>query len=304
MKLPKELQFGYHRTPDIKNVASIAKGVFIPGGGMMYGKGAYLCTSIEAQFCLRMCGYGSPVIKFEMLTDGILFFNYDYAKKIFGNKNYTLMDQLLEYKVFGSREVIPPQFVGWSKLIEKRSNTSNISACVAGLGFVSGYKASFIEKNLYHCVEFVEDKYGFINRNGYLTLKGINGIQFTGNNDNDVYCVYNAKALKPLQYAEIDVEFVKNHTIDEISWNDINDYGVNNVDHKYEILKVLPTFLVNSKDVEWKNEEKLYSLSVEDFNKKFGWLKNVYLQGGTIYLDDNICHAQIALYANINHYIQ
>ena len=87
----------YHRTG--KNGVSPVKGIaadgFRVGSGDAYGAGVYTTYNLKSQMTDYMKTYGNILIECKVLSmDKFLIFDYDVAKKIYGNKNYTLDNQL------------------------------------------------------------------------------------------------------------------------------------------------------------------------------------------------------------------
>lgn len=87
----------YHRTGKLGNsVKEIANNGYRIGGGAMYGPGVYTTYDLESQLNENMVEtYGDIIIENKVLSmDKFLIFDYDIAKLIYGEKNYTLDKQL------------------------------------------------------------------------------------------------------------------------------------------------------------------------------------------------------------------
>ena len=164
----------YHRTGKhgYSPVKGIAADGYTVGGGAVYGVGVYTTYDLESQLqdYLRN-SYGNIIIESKVLSmDKFLIFDYDIAKKIYGNVNYTLENQLRlilgnNWKYFKDNDIL-------KELIEKLS-VVKYSSDVADT-FYKNFKDTIV--------------------------KTLRGIVFTGRNDGKVLVSYDRKNVEPLRY--------------------------------------------------------------------------------------------------------
>jgi hypothetical protein len=165
----------YHRTGrkyGDSSVKGIAADGYTVGGGALYGVGVYTTYDLESQLddYLRN-SYGNIIIESKVLSlDKFLIFDYDIAKKIYGNVNYTLDNQLRlilgsNWKYFKDNDII-------KELIEKVT-----------------------------VVEYTSDVADTFYKNFTSTIvKSLRGLIFTGRNDGKVLVSYDRKNVEPLRY--------------------------------------------------------------------------------------------------------
>jgi len=163
----------YHRTGSKTDnpVEGIAADGYRVGGGAYYGVGVYTTYNLESQLndYLRR-QYGSIIIESKVLSmKDFLIFDYDIAKRIYGNKNYTLDKQL--QLILGKE---------WNKYkddnelkdllseVNNKINTSNIA------------------ENFYENYPEIISK--------------LRGIVFTGRSDGNVLVSYDRKNIEPIRY--------------------------------------------------------------------------------------------------------
>jgi hypothetical protein len=164
----------YHRTGKYGDSAlkGIAADGYRVGGGAMYGVGVYTTYDLESQLqdYLRNT-YGNIIIESKVLSmDKFLIFDYDIAKKIYGNVNYTLDNQLRlilgnNWRYFKDNDIL-------KKLIEKVAIVK-YTADVADT-FYQNFKDTIV--------------------------RNLRGIVFTGRNDGKVLVSYDRKNVEPLRY--------------------------------------------------------------------------------------------------------
>ena len=225
----------YHRTgKDGKSpVQGIAADGYGVGSGAYYGVGVYTTYDLESQLQPKMHTYGNIVIESKVLSmDKFLIFDYDVAKKIYGNVNYTLDNQLR--LILGEKE--------WNNF--NKNYGGNLNKIIQTLS-VAQY-SSEASKDFYE---------QFKN----LIIKYLRGIVFTGSNDGKVLVSYDRKNIEPLRYTNDegktwtnvinkniyqrlkaykpgDTDMVYQHFINQLetnNFNDINftsDYIIDNFD--------------------------------------------------------------------------
>ena len=185
----KEFKYGYHRTNSLEIIDSIINKGFIPGYGDMYGKGLYSCFNLKSQLNYSMTGYGDYILKFELHEKNLLIFNYQVAKKIYGDK-YTLIDQLVNQKIVHDKYQLGPEWFKMSKDLENSFDNEFASADVAYNQFVSK-------------IFFTSSK---------IPKLPISGIMFTGRQDGDVCVVYNPDIAKPVGFCYCGSSLFRNGT--------------------------------------------------------------------------------------------
>ena len=195
-KIFKDYAEAYHRT-DPDNVIPIAKTGFRPGGGAMYGKGWYFTYDLDSQLRPNMNHYGSAIIKARVDLKGVLIFDYNIAKKVLGKK-YTLVDQLLDLRVYEAEPYIPGNMMAMSKALEETFKDPQMSAVYAANTFVSGTHPKQVGKDTF--------SHGWGGKGSMLNSKGvphdgkITGIIFTGNHDGNVIVSYAHDTAVPTHY--------------------------------------------------------------------------------------------------------
>lgn len=162
----------YHRTgKDGSPIKGIAADGYRVGSGAMYGIGVYTCYKLESQLKPHMEMYGDIIIESKILSmDKFLIFDYDVAKKIYGNVNYTLDKQLRI--ILGNK---------WKKY-SNDSNLKNLIEKIPVVKYTAEVAHSFTSKYL-----------EIINQ--------LRGIVFTGSNDGHVLATYDRTNIEPLRYS-------------------------------------------------------------------------------------------------------
>jgi len=164
------LGFAYHRTGE-EGLKNILNNKFLPGGGAMYGKGAYLTYELDSQLNSNMVSnYGEYIVKFKVNLDKVLIFDKNIQKIVFG-KELSLWEQLVIFKVekvFGSKEIID--------IYENELSNVNYSSKVA---------------------------FQFYDQAKSIT-KILSGILFTGEKDGLVLVMYNTNNMYPVSYCYSD----------------------------------------------------------------------------------------------------
>lgn len=164
----------YHRTG--KGGESPVEGItadgYRVGAGAYYGVGVYTTYNLESQTknSDMISTYGNIIIESKVLSlDKFLIFDYNIAKRIYGNKNYTLDKQLQiilgkEYNKYKDNE----------KLIDILEN-------------VEYSYSSHIAKDFYNLFKNT-------------IIKNVRGLVFTGETDGNVLLSYDRKNVEPLRY--------------------------------------------------------------------------------------------------------
>jgi hypothetical protein len=173
----------YHRTGKggYSPVEGIAADGFRVGNGAAYGIGVYTTYNLKSQLTDYMKIYGNIIIECKVNSlDKFLIFDYDIAKKVYGERNYTLDNQLRlilgnEWKEYKNNEIL-------KKLIEeipKLSYTSEVAK-----PFYDEFRTTIIKK--------------------------LRGLVFRGAHDGNVLISYDRENVKPIRYSEDDGKTWKN----------------------------------------------------------------------------------------------
>ena len=268
------LEYAYHRTNE-NNIPSIVKDGFIPGYGDMYGKGWYMCYDLESQLRSTMCSYGNGVIKTQIFDKGVLIFDYNVSKEIYGSK-YTLVDQLVSQGIFQKETLIPQFYKEMSKACEGSFSYPPRSADIAYNCFVQGRDP----------VQYLAGKnpkgYSWGDGNSCLNVKGvprinkITAIIFSGNHDGNVIVGYSPNTVLPLAYAIIDSQVCYDFESGKIKSSDIEftplkDYEIaeeraRQARELYERLGVLRNSSIISLNLEYNK------MTTAEFEKNFRWI--------------------------------
>lgn len=204
--LPGKFKYAYHRTWTVDAVDSITLNGYMAGDGHLYGKGWYMCYDIESQLNPRMGGYGSVIVKSELFDKGILIFDYNLSKQIYGSK-YTIIDQLISFGVANQAWQLDPWWRRVSAEAEETLKNKKYSAVLAAHCFVDGSEPSFarVHKSDTYPIsgwQSPRGKHPCLDSNSGKPLeKKITAIMFTGNNDGDVVVVYNENTATPVAFA-------------------------------------------------------------------------------------------------------
>jgi hypothetical protein len=214
----------YHRTGKGRNsfddgdIESPVKGIaadgFRVGKGNTYGIGVYTTYNLESQLKPNMIEtYGPIIIESKVLSlDNFLIFDYDIAKKIYGNKNYRLDKQLeliigkQEWNIYKNNEYL-------NKLINELDNVDKSS------DIAIDFYDNFNETIIYY----------------------IKGLIFTGEQDGNVLVSYDRKNVEPLRYS----------TDEGKTWINILDKNIYKRKKKYNKYDVNPEVehLINKLEV-------------------------------------------------------
>jgi len=211
----------YHRTGKggESPVANIAADGYRVGGGARYGVGVYTTYTLDSQLSGKMSGYGNIIIESKVLSmDKFLIFDYDVAKKIYGNKNYTLDKQL--------RLILGGEW-------DKYKNDPKLK----GLGSKVGLTKYTSDIAYYLTTTFTNN-----------IMPKLRGIVFTGQQDGNVLVSYDRTNVEPLRYS----------TDEGVSWTNIVDKNIykriksynpddSNISHQHLINK-FDTGLANDSD--------------------------------------------------------
>jgi hypothetical protein len=165
----------YHRTGrkyGDSSVKGIAADGYTVGNGADYGIGVYTTYDLESQLRENMVKiYGNIIIESKVISlDKFLIFDYDVAKKIYGNVNYTLDNQLR--LILGKN---------WNDF----KNNNFLKELIEEVTVVK--YTSDIAKTFYEQFE-------------QSIVKSLRGIVFTGRNDGKVLISYDRKNVEPLRY--------------------------------------------------------------------------------------------------------
>jgi hypothetical protein len=172
----------YHRAGKYGSpIAGIAEDGYRVGSGAMYGVGVYTTYNLESQLTDYMEIYGNIIIECKINTlDKFLIFDYDIAKKIYGNRNYTLDRQLR--LILGNE---------WKE-------------------YKNNYKLKDLVNEI-HSVEYTSDvAYPFYVEFKNTIIKKLRGLIFTGSRDGNVLVSYDRKNVEPIRYSENNGETWKN----------------------------------------------------------------------------------------------
>lgn len=178
--------FVYHRTK-AENIDDIYKEGFRiikKRSQDYYGTGIYANYKLESQ--LKLFGkedpgmelaYGPVIIKSQVNTWGCLFFDYETAKLVFGS-NYTLIDQLVKYKILTYNN-IPDELKTMSKELETDPQTHQSI----------------------HAFNFIADYYKIASKT--------NGLFMYELREGHICVIYNEKIITPISFAKtIDNKFI------------------------------------------------------------------------------------------------
>lgn len=268
------LEFAYHRTSE-QNIPSIVKDGFIPGYGDMYGKGWYMCYDLESQLNPTMTTYGNGVIKTQIFDKGVLIFDYNVSKELYGNK-YSLVDQLVNQGIFKDAQAVPAFYKAMSEACEGSFSYPPRSADIAYNCFVQGRDP----------VKYLDGKntqgYSWGEGNSCLNAKGvprinkITAIVFSGNHDGNVVVGYSPNTVLPIAYAIIDSQVCSDYKAGKIKVSDIEftplkDYEIaeeraRQARDLYERLGALRNSSIISLNL-------LYNkMTTAEFEKNFRWI--------------------------------
>lgn len=287
MKLPSEFRFAYHRTSE-NAVSSIAKGGFTPGYGDMYGRGWYMCYDLESQLNPNMLFYGDAVIRSELYSKGLLIFDYNVAKRVYGS-DYNLISQALEQKIYKNMDEMPLAFIQMSKALEDTFQNPKFSASIAANAWTGGQNPMKIELTSYMDKGWRGNKNSFLHPSlGTPKNRKITSIMFTGNHDGNVVVVYSPNTAKPVDYAIISRESLNSiRAIDDIEWIPIKEAEVaqKRADLTREVFELFKGDILNL-DLDPNSSIKNVSM----FKAKFPWLLQGRFSSASfeVHDDDNI----------------
>ena len=173
----------YHRTGKGVNnpVKGIAADGYRVGEGNTYGAGVYTTYNLESQLTnYHRKTYGPIIIESKVLSmKDFLIFDYDVAKIIYGNKNYTLDKQL---------QII------LGKELNNYKDDDNLKSLISKLNDIE-YNSNIAED--------------FYKNYSDIILK-LRGIVFTGRSDGNVLVSYDRKNIEPIRYTEDEGKTWKN----------------------------------------------------------------------------------------------
>lgn len=166
----------YHGTTEKKNIQNIATHGFDPGYGTMYGQGLYSVYDVrdDEQAATAKGVYGDYIARFKVdLTNDFVIFDYDEAKKIYG-EDYKLKDQISSEKVPDTiKNRSFEEFCDWVDQINEND----------------GWWTSDAAQDFTACVKNLENKF--------------DGILFTGRKDGHVLVVYDTDLVKLIGWGEL-----------------------------------------------------------------------------------------------------
>lgn len=271
-----KLEFAYHRTSET-NIPSIVKNGFIPGYGDLYGKGWYMCYDLNSQLRSSMTSYGNGVIKTQIFDKGVIIFDYNVSKELFGDK-YTIVDQLIRYGIFKTESEVPTFYRGMSKICENTFSNPSYSAHVAQQCFVQGRDP--IQLSLGKNTKGYSWGNGTscLNSKGVPRINKITAIVFSGNHDGNVVVGYSPNTVLPIEYAIIDDKVCNEYSSGIITFSDVQkmfiklkDYDVAEARAKqardlYERLGALRNSSIVSLDLQYAK------MTSSEFEKEFAWI--------------------------------
>lgn len=269
-----KLEYAYHRTYE-NNVPSIVRDGFIPGDGDMYGKGWYMCYDLESQLRSKMVSYGPAVIKTQIFDKGVLIFDYNISKEMFGAK-YTLVDQMLRYGIFSKESDIPKHYKDMSAACEESFSNPKRSAEVAYQCFVQGRDPiAYFTGGRTQGYMWGEGN-SCLNKKGVPKNNKITAIVFSGNNDGNVVVGYSPNTVLPVSYAIIGYDKCEEYAngnlkVEDIEFIKLKDYEMaeeraRQARELYERLGVLRNSSIISLDLQYAK------MTTAEFEKNFRWI--------------------------------
>jgi hypothetical protein len=233
----------YHRTGKggESPVANISADGYRVGGGVRYGAGVYTTYTLDSQLNDGMSStYGNIIIESKVLSmDKFLIFDYDVAKKIYGNKNYTLDKQL--------RLILGGEW-------DKYKNDPTLKELISKIGLTK--YTSDIARNFY--IRFTNN-----------IVPKLRGMVFTGSNDGNVLVSYDRASVEPLRYS-VDEGVSWTNIVDKNIYKRIKGYDQDgrNISHQHLINK-FDSGLANDSDYEkiYKQPEILNKLNSVNVSK-------------------------------------
>lgn len=287
-----KLEFAYHRTDEI-NIPSIVKNGFIPGYGDMYGKGWYMCYDLNSQLRSSMTNYGNGVIKAQIFDKGVIIFDYNVSRELFGSQ-YTIVDQLMRYGIFKTKSEIPKHYVDMSRICEKTFSTPSYSAHIAQQCFVQGRDPIQLDLGKNPKGYMWGEGTSCLNKRGVPKINKITAIVFSGNHDGNVVVGYSPNTVLPLEYAIIDNSVIEQYKSGQLTFSDITamftklkDYDIAEARAKqardlYERLGVLRNSSIISLDLQYAK------MTSAEFEKEFAWIaKDSKVTDAEIVIDPN-----------------
>jgi len=164
----------YHRTGRRSKspVNSIASDGYRNSGGK-FGSGVYTTYTLESQLNDEMVYiYGNIIIESKVKSmKNFLIFDYDIAKKIYGNKNYTLDKQL--------RIILGSNFDKY----KNDDNLKNIIEKIPVVKYTSDVVTNLVDNPEYNDI-----------------VANISGMVYTSSNDGNVLLCYDRKNVEPIRY--------------------------------------------------------------------------------------------------------
>ena len=285
MKLPNQFKYAFHRTQE-PNVVSIARSGFTPGGGDMYGKGWYMCYDLDSQLNRNMIlTYGDAVIKSELYAKGLLIFDYNVAKKVYGS-DYTLVQQALEQDIYRDEKEIPREFFQMSRVLEDSFKNPTFSAAIAANAWVGGQNPTKVGLSTYMDKGWQGNPNSFLHPSlGTPKNKRVTSIMFTGNHDGNVVVVYSPNTAKPIDYTIISLENLDDiKSTNDIEWKPVEEAETANKRANFtrELYELFRGDILNI-EIEPGSSVK----SVSAFKSKYPWLIRAKFSSAVFQINDD-----------------
>tara|TARA_Y100000389_G_scaffold50619_1_gene46311 strand:+ start:425 stop:1903 length:1479 start_codon:yes stop_codon:yes gene_type:complete len=163
----------YHRTGTRSKspVKGIASDGYRHSSGR-FGDGVYTTYTLESQLNGMERIYGNIIIESKVKSmKNFLIFDYGVARKIYGNKNYTLDKQL--------RIILGGKFDKY----KYDDNLKNLIEEIPVVKYTSDVATNLVDKSEYNDI-----------------VANISGMVFTGPNDGNVLVCYDRKNVEPIRY--------------------------------------------------------------------------------------------------------
>ena len=205
----------YHRTGTRSKspVKGIASDGYRHSSGK-FGPGVYTTYNLESQLNGMEQIYGNIIIESKVKSmKNFLIFDYDVARKIYGNKNYTLDKQL--------RIILGDKFDKY----KNDDNLKNLIEEIPVVKYTSDVATNLVEKFEYNDI-----------------VTNISGMVFTGPDDGNVLVCYDRKNVEPIRYTMDEGKTWKN-ILDKNIYKRIKGYDPEDKDNAKQarIQKIIDT---------------------------------------------------------------
>lgn len=250
----------------------------------MYGRGWYMCYDLDSQLKARMSGYGDALIKSEIYSKGLLIFDYNIARKVYGN-DYPLIHQLLEQNIYRNEEEIPRSFFLMSKVLEQTFINPSFSAAIAANSWVGGKNPAKVKPSDY-AAGWSGNKMSFLDPSkGTPKNKKITGIMFSGNHDGNVVVIYNPDTAKPIEYANAAFEdWGTDLTEKDITWLPISD--AETVEKRVSLTREIYE-VFNGTMLKMTIDPASHIRNMATFKSTFPWLMKAKFSDAEFSIDEN-----------------